>query len=70
MTDDDRLQSLLRSTLPRASGHAPSRDCWPLIVTRIRAPMERSWLDIGLAAIVAILLMAFPEWLFWLAYHL
>ena len=32
--------------------------------------MRRSWLDISLAAAVAVVLLIFPEWLLVLAYHL
>ncbi len=70
MIDDDRLQHLLRSAFPRTADQEPSRDLWPLIVNRIHAPVRRSWLDISLAAAIAIVLMMFPEWLLLLAYHL
>jgi hypothetical protein len=70
MTDDDRLLHLLRSALPRSTGQLPSRDLWPLVVKQMQAPAERSWFDIGMAAVVAILLTLFPEWLLLLVYHL
>jgi hypothetical protein len=70
MTDDRRLQHLLRAALPPAADHGPSRDLWPLVVSRIQAPMRRSWLDMSLAAAVAVVLLLFPEWLLVLAYHL
>ncbi len=70
MIDDDRLQHLLRSAFPPIADQEPSRDLWPLVVNQIRAPMKRLWLDISLAAVIAILLMMFPEWLSLLAYHL
>lgn len=70
MTDDDRLQHLLRSALPRATGQLPSRDLWPLVAKRMQVPAEPSWLDIGMAAVVAILLTLFPEWLLLLVYYL
>ena len=70
MTDDDRLQHLVRSAFPRTTDRAPSRDLWPLVVNQIRLPVRRSWFDISLAAVIAILLMMFPEWLLLLAYHL
>lgn len=70
MTDDGRLQHLLRSTLPPASGQAPARDLWPLVVNRMQAPRERSWFDLGVAAAAAILLFMFPEWLLFIVYHL
>ncbi len=70
MTDDDRLQHLLRSALPRATGQGPSRDLWPLVAKQMQVPVEPSWFDISMAAIVAILLIMFPEWLLLLVYHL
>ena len=70
MTDDDRLQHLLRSAFPPTADQEPSRDLWPLVVNQIHAPVRRSWFDISLAAIIAIMLMMFPEWLLLLAYHL
>jgi hypothetical protein len=70
MTDDDLLRHLLRSALPPRAALGPSRDLWPLVVNRIEAPAEWSWLDIGLAAIVALVLVMFPQWLLLLAYHL
>jgi hypothetical protein len=48
----------------------PSRDLWPAIVERSRAPAGWSWLDAGLAAIVALLLLLRPDWIWLLAYHL
>jgi hypothetical protein len=70
MIDDDRLQHVLRSALPRVAGQGPSRDLWPSVVNRLHAPARRSWFDISLAAVIPILLMLFPEWLWLLAYHL
>ena len=70
MTDDDRLRNFLRTTLPPAAAQEPSRDLWPLVVDRFEARVAWSWLDIGLAAIVAILLMMFPKCFLLLAYHL
>ena len=70
MTDDDRLHDFLRSALPPIADQDPSRDLWPLVVNRIHAPVRRSWFDIGLAAVIAIMLMMFPEWLSLLVYHL
>ena len=70
MTDDDRLQHLLRSAFPRTADQEPLRDLWPLVVNQINTPVKRSWFDISLAAVIAGLLMMFPEWLSLLAYHL
>jgi hypothetical protein len=70
MTDDVRLQHLLRSAFPPIADQERPCDLWPLVVNQIRAPVRRSWLDISLAAVIAILLLMFPEWLLLLAYHL
>ena len=70
MTDDRRLQHLLRSAFPRTADQEPSRNLWPLVVKQIHAPVKRSWFDVSLAAVIAILLMMFPEWLLLLVYHL
>jgi len=69
MTDDDRLQHLLRSAFPPASDREPSRDFWLLVGSRIQARMGWSWLDISLAAVVTLVLLLFPGWLSLLAYH-
>ena len=70
MTGDEGLQHLLRSALPRAADRKPSRDLWPLVVNRVQARVGWSWLDVGLAAGVTVVLLMFPGWLFLLAYHL
>ena len=70
MIDDDRLRQLLRSALPPPADHGPSGDLWPLVVRRIERPPAWSWLDMSLAAMVALVLLMFPEGLFLLAYHL
>jgi hypothetical protein len=70
MTGDEGLQHLLRSALPRAADQAPARDLWPLVVNRVQARVRWSWLDVGLAGVVTIVLLMFPRWLFLLAYHL
>ena len=70
MNEHDRLQGLLRSALPPAARQEPSRDLWPLVVSRVEAPAVWSWVDMTLAALVAIALLLFPEGLFILAYHL
>ncbi len=70
MTEDDRLQRLLRSALPQAGDLGPSRDLWPLVAKQLQAPLKPSWFDIGMAAVVLILLIMFPECLLVLAYHL
>jgi hypothetical protein len=70
MTDDERLERLLRSALRPVATPGPSRDLWPLVVERSRSPVAWSWLDVGLAVVVATVLLLFPNWLWLLAYHL
>jgi hypothetical protein len=70
MIDDDRLRQLLRSALPPPTGSSPSGDLWPRVLRRIETSPGWSWLDMSLAAMVAVTLLMFPEGLFLLAYHL
>jgi hypothetical protein len=71
MSEDDRLERLLRSAVPPTIAAArPSRDLWPAIVHCRRAPVRWSWLDLGLAVVVAVALLMFPDRLWLLAYHL
>jgi hypothetical protein len=70
MTDDERLETALRTALRRTAADRPSRDLWPLIVERSRARAGWFWLDLGIAAAVLALLLAQPVWLWLLAYHL
>lgn len=70
MTDQDRLAHLLRSALPPSADRGPSRDLWPSVVGRSQTPIAPSWVDIGMAALVAFVLLMFPDWLWLLAYHL
>jgi hypothetical protein len=70
MSDDERLERLLRAALQRPATPGPSRDLWPSIVSRSQAPVGVSWLDVGVAAVVALVLLLRPGWLWLLAYHL
>jgi hypothetical protein len=70
MTDDDRLEHLVRSAIPPVADAGPSRDLWPAIVNRSRAPVRWAWFDISVAALVVIALLMFPDRLWLLAYHL
>ena len=70
MTEEDDLRQWLQSALPPVGDERPSRDLWPLIVARGRARTEWSWFDISIAAIVATVLLLFPDWLWVLAFHL
>jgi hypothetical protein len=70
MTEDERLEELLRAAVRETSARSPSRDLWPAIVERSRASAAWSWLDVGVAAIVAVVLLVRPRWLWLLMYHL
>jgi len=70
MINDGQLSQLLRTALPAPDATAPSRDLWPAVVRRSEAGIEASSADWSLAALVAILLLMFPEWFWFLAYHL
>jgi hypothetical protein len=70
MTDDQALRLLLRSALPPVTALESARDLWPSIVHRRRAPGHRRWLDLGLAAALALALSLFPDWIWLLVYHL
>jgi hypothetical protein len=70
MTEDERLQHLLRRALRPAAAEQPSRDLWPSVAERMGTPVGWSWFDIGLAAGVGVALFLFPEALWFLAYHL
>ena len=70
MTDDTRIVHLLRSAVPPIVTTEPSPDMWQRIVKRSRDSQPWSWVDIGLAAAVAIALVMRPDLLMLLAYHL
>jgi hypothetical protein len=70
MINDNQLSRLLQTALPPAGAPAPSRDVWPAIVRRSETRVEVSSVDWSLAALVAIVLLMFPEWFWFLAYHL
>lgn len=71
MTENQRLESLIRSAIPPVSATPPSRDLWPSLADRISAPVVRwSWFDIGLAAAITFALIVFPQTLLPLAFHL
>jgi hypothetical protein len=70
MTTDERMVEHLRAALPRADVEGPSRDLWPLIVARGRARTRWSWLDLAVAALLALVLLVRPGWLPVLAFHL
>jgi hypothetical protein len=70
MINDDQFSQLLRMALPAADATVPSRDLWPAVVRRSEERTEVSSADWSLAVLVAIVLLIFPEWLWFLAYHM
>lgn len=70
MTDNQPLRHLLRSALPPMTDLRPARDLWPSIIHRRPVPPGWPWLDLGVAAAVALVLLLSPDWLWLLAYHL
>jgi hypothetical protein len=69
MIDPDPFDDFVRAALPPIVPGDPARDLWPRVVHRIDAPPPWSWGDAGLAAIVALALLMFPEGLYLLAFH-
>ena len=70
MSDDGRLEQLLRSALAPGADQKPSRDLWPLVARKMHARVAPSWFDISMAAVVVMVLIMFPNWLLFLVYHL
>jgi hypothetical protein len=70
MINDDQLSQLLRTALPAVEEDRPTGDLWPAVVRRSEARIEMSSADWSLATIVVIVLLMFPEWFWFLAYHL
>jgi len=72
MIDDHQLSALLRAALPPADQideGRPPHDLWPAVVQRASAREAVSTADVSVAAIVAIALLMFPQWFWFLAYH-
>jgi hypothetical protein len=70
MMDDNELTSMMRSACPPSLDLSPSRDLWPRVIERVHSGPEADRIDMALAALVAVLLVIFPEWVSVLAYHL
>jgi hypothetical protein len=70
MLNDQELARSLRAALPRLDESTPARDLWPLIVERATRKPRWSAADWSAAAIIVIGLLLFPEWFWFLAYHL
>jgi len=70
MTDHDDLRALLHLALPPVQDRPPNRDLWPAVLTHRPPSPDWSWLDLGAAAAIAILLSLFPGCFWLLLYHL
>jgi len=70
MTDDQLLSQLLQKALPSVDAPRPPADLWPVVVQRAAAHEKVSAADLGVAAIIATMLLMFPQWFWFLAYHL
>jgi hypothetical protein len=72
--DQERLEQLLKKSLPKLGGQAgagPRRDLWPAMLRRLEAhPAAVPWFDWALLAAVAVLLAFFPGAIPVLLYHL
>ena len=70
MMNDEQLTQLLRTALPAVEAAAPSHDFWPDVVRRSEARVRITSADWSVAVIVVVVLLIFPEWFWFLAYHL
>ena len=68
--DDDRLQQLLRAAFPPPQEQDAADDLWRRVEGRFDEPARWSWVDAGLAALVALALFALPGSFLLIAYHL
>jgi len=68
MTDDE-FERLVRAAISPVNPDNSRSDLWPALVTRLDAPRQWRWIDLGLAAAVLGALVLFPEWATLLAYH-
>lgn len=70
MNEHDKLRDLLQQALPPVQDQPPTRDLWPEVLTHRPPAPSWTWLDLGAAAAIAILLSLFPGSLWLLLYHL
>jgi len=70
MLNDEELTRTLRRSLPPVESAVPSRDLWPAV--RNHTPERPRWslVDYGIVALIAVALVLFPNWFWFLAYHL
>lgn len=72
LSDQDRLQRLLRAALPPiVDDPVPSRSLWPAMLQRVQSePRAVPWFDWALAGGLAVFLAAFPATIPMLLYYL
>ncbi len=70
MTENDNLRDLLQQAMPPVQDRPPSRDIWPEVLNHRPPSPDWSWLDLGAAAAITLLLSLFPGILWLLLYHL
>ena len=72
-SEQDRIQRLLKSSLPRVSNTEPTRDLWPEMLRRIEegdSAVRFGILDWVIAGLVAASVLVFPNLSPGLLYHL
>lgn len=68
--DQDEIRESLKQSLP-AVDTALRRDLWPLVLQKLDArPTRVPWYDLALIALTASVVLAFPQLILVLAYHL
>jgi hypothetical protein len=67
---DEHLKRLLRAAIPPTDTSVAAPDVWPRLSAGLGHTPRWSYVDLGLAAAVAIAFLIFPEWLWLLAYHM
>jgi hypothetical protein len=67
---DEHLKRLLRAAIPPTDTSVAAPDVWPRLSAGLGQTPRWSYVDLGLAAAVAIAFLIFPEWLWLLAYHM
>jgi len=59
--DEERIEQLLKDTLPAIGDREPQRDLWPEMLRRLDAQrLAMPWYDWALAAGLAVFVGAFP----------
>ena len=67
---DEQFKNLLGSALLPTDEGVAAADVWPRLSARLERTPRWSYVDLGLAAALAIAFFIFPEWLWLLAYNL